>query len=753
MILLKKVVLIQNFLEKFFEIKFDESIIKNLDIESNFDLEKLDLIAKEAELGFFQDVSIKNEVDLLNNPEFIHPLTSEKLKYDFMKEFNKNYEKKIVKKEDYIDDIKKYFYKLWWNLPNFFSASFMLPADPKIPVYSIIDYLDNVLAISVSDKLSLMLVSIGPVQEFIAAARSTIDLKMGSYLLSFLTYQGINVIGEEYGYENVIFPYMRGNYFVKKDLEKLGIEIENYMDPSVASLPNVFTAIVPTSDIKNLERKIRKAIKEKMNEVSNFMKTFLMENNNIANQKITLLKNFSNVWDKQISQFPTILIVSQEIDSLKENLEKHFDYTGDNNYLNLLKKAGKNSSSIRFYGVFSELLGIKSSLRKATRDFVQNFEIGGEQGDDIGGENKAVIEVRTIYNNEERREKLSAISAIKRFFVNYLENKGYIEAYEKLKKIRTTEEIAGEYKLAVLIMDGDNMGKWISGKLAPNMKERLHSKVIAELERNGYDNLFENVNFVTPSYQRIISRTLNNFTNFVPKIVEEFGGLLIYAGGDDVLALFSSNKVFYAANKLRKVYSGIGNVEVEKFIFRDGWCYLKDKNIPVFNMMGPKATMSAGISVANCKFNLKMLLNLARKMEGLAKNNEDNSGKKKNSFAISTVRRSGQVVESRIFWDIDGFDVLFYAQNFIKSYEKVKSVKRLINRLISEYENFGVGEDIISVNDFKEKVIPYIAKKINFKNLAKERFLEIEDKEKFLEYLKILENIEYSRREEYEHEN
>ncbi|KAF2956643.1 type III-B CRISPR-associated protein Cas10/Cmr2 [Marinitoga sp. 38H-ov] len=700
-------------------------------------------------------------IDINQHPEYIHPLTGEKLEDYFNEEFKKIIRKidseKITEKIEYIDnDHRKSYYKLWWELPDLLNISYMLPADTRVPSHSIIDHLDSASAMSVSNNLSLILVSIGPVQEFIAAGRSTIDLKVGSYILSYLVFQGIKVIGEKYGYDNIIFPYMRGNYFVKKELEKLGLFLSTTADPSVASLPNVFTAIVPTKDINELKEEVNNAIKNEMNKISEYIKKYIKNN---ANEKIKIkvLSNFDK-WDEQVSQFPTIMIVEQKIANLEESIKDHYNYTKDEKIKNLYEELKKLENTytikdISFYGMYSELLGIKSTLRKATRDFNQLYENSKEHGDDISGSNKALIEIETIYENESKIEKLSALSAIKRFFVEYLKEINYTEAYEKLKDIRSTEKIADKYKLAVLLMDGDNMGKWISGNLAPSIKDRLHSKIVSEMKKDNEDyiKILEEIKFVTPAYQRMISRTLNHFSNFVPKIVEEFNGLLIYAGGDDVLALFPSNKVFNAANKLRKVYSGIGNEKIDNYEFKNGWCYLN--NIPVFNMMGKNATMSVGITISKHNFNLKLALNKAREMEKFAKSNEEGNIKK-NSFAIATIRRSGQVNQSRSFWDIDYYDVLAKSQEFITKYENKKSIKNLITRLKNEYQNFcldEMGNEIMSIKDFRDNVIPFIEKRMQLKLKDEIKIILADNmrfnKDKFIDFMITLENIEYSRRE------
>ena len=53
---------------------------------------------------------------------------------------------------------------------------------------------------------SLLKVQIGPVQEFIAQARSTRDLWSGSYLLSWLMAHAVKTVVDRCGEESLVFP-------------------------------------------------------------------------------------------------------------------------------------------------------------------------------------------------------------------------------------------------------------------------------------------------------------------------------------------------------------------------------------------------------------------------------------------------------------------------------------------------------------------------------------------------------------------
>ncbi|MEO0111631.1 MAG: type III-B CRISPR-associated protein Cas10/Cmr2, partial [candidate division WOR-3 bacterium] len=156
------------------------------------------------------------------------------------------------------------FLFLWRFLPEIFPWITTHPADSRAPNHSIYDHLVQTSAIvSCLPKPAFLLFTIGPVQEFIATARKTSDLWAGSYLLSYLTYKAIEIILEELGPDNVIYPNLLAQPLVDKWLyEKFeNTSIENFKEEiyfkkyidncfqeetlTIANFPNRFLAIVP----------------------------------------------------------------------------------------------------------------------------------------------------------------------------------------------------------------------------------------------------------------------------------------------------------------------------------------------------------------------------------------------------------------------------------------------------------------------------------------------------------------------------
>jgi CRISPR-associated protein Cmr2 len=161
----------------------------------------------------------------------------------------------------------------------------LLPADTRVPDHTIWSHLDIVSALAgamADDQPALLTMSFGPVQGFIAQARSTSDLWAGSHLLSSLVWQGLKVICEALGPDAVLFPHLRGVATVdrwllesvpeqrraawKQRFQAIHVEWLNSVSDAnplfAATLPNKFMAIVPASRAKALAQAVTDAVRE-----------------------------------------------------------------------------------------------------------------------------------------------------------------------------------------------------------------------------------------------------------------------------------------------------------------------------------------------------------------------------------------------------------------------------------------------------------------------------------------------------------
>ena len=642
------------------------------------------------------------------------------------------------------------FHALWWQLPDMMEGSAFLPADTRIPNHSIVDHLDSTSALAGTTedgkiKASLISVSVGPVQSFIAAARKTMDLWAGSYLLSMITYKGIEYIGKNYGFDCVIFPSLRNIAFVKESLLKWGVEFtvnSQVPKPStrVASLPNRFVAIVPTSEVKETLKNVEKAIKDGWNEISS------------AALKAGKPLDATNL-QMQLDTFPEVFTTSQElieIENAKEIISNLYNDSGIQDEIDNLNALSTEHGSHKpnagtLYSYSYRLLRSRADARKTLRTFgpfTDNSHVNGNTlpGDQFNGDMKAIYKLK----DGEKTDHLNAVNAVKRLYASEKSEKfPSVDVFadkNKQKFIEFTGDKPESYKnsyYAILLMDGDRMGRWIGGEYAPEISEviaePLRKAILSsDLPAKMKDYILKRKT-VQPAYHRTVSRTLNIFSSLVQLVVEKHGGELVYSGGDDVLAFLPAVSVLECADEIRRMYSGTGNVELDspegKLQFKDEVLWISGK--PHSAMMGLKATMSAGIAVVNKKFPLSQALRIARESEHIAKD-----GFGRDSFVVSIVRRSGQISRNGSKWSTkDGnFRTVTSLSKMIKTMDSSGFGSRSLRKLY--------GDDLILSNDeYVDKYIPYVLKKAgskkedngSFERMLKNYFRMMIDVEKEIE--------------------
>ena len=221
---------------------------------------------------------------------------------------------------------------------------------------------------------------------------------------------------------------------------------------------------------------------------------------------------------------------------------------------------------------------------------------------------------------------------------------------------------------ALILMDGDRMGAWLSGLGKDGESYRLpfektwHPRIRETLgQRYPEGDLADYRRAkrpVSPGRHIAVSTALNGFAlHIVRHIVEEIGtGKLIYAGGDDVLAMLSVDDLLAVMLLLRLAYSGIfptgqshGNKarELIKLPFGNfdlcrGHAQLHGR---LYRMMGDLATASVGAVVAHHQAPLGLVLRQLRAAEQRAKKDGG-----RDAFAVSLLKRSGGAVHLTCPW-------------------------------------------------------------------------------------------------------
>jgi len=260
-----------------------------------------------------------------------------------------------------------------------------------------------------------------------------------------------------------------------------------------------------------------------------------------------------------------------------------------------------------------------------------------------------------------------------------------------------TEKLSREKSkyFAVLALDGDTIGEWVSGERNPAYATQLADyedgshilKLGAKpyFERPEFGEFLKKRRLLSPSFHLQFSAALSHFAlRCVRPIVESYDGRLIYAGGDDVLALLPADGALACTQALRMAFQGSSDLRQPRapegsgrraqvaasghpgFLVRLDDAEDTDRArlrleerftdecgraIP-FIVPGPTADCSVGIAVAHFKSPLQDVVRAAHAAQKRAKAEMDRS-----AVAITLMKHSGETIEWAAKWD-GGLDLL-----------------------------------------------------------------------------------------------
>lgn len=231
------------------------------------------------------------------------------------------------------------------------------------------------------------------------------------------------------------------------------------------------------------------------------------------------------------------------------------------------------------------------------------------------------------------------------------------------------EVLAGEAGLetyyALILLDGDRMGKILSGdaEWTITYAESFHPEVRTRFEQYAKERPLltayaQSQRAPSPNRQFAISGALNDFSLIAARHVvgNEFMGRLIYAGGDDVLAMVPVAEALTCANRLQQVYRGVAASEQEAkswelrqvkrnvLYCRNGFAYL---NGTLMRMMGERASCSAGLVIAHHQTPLRAALRALRAAEKRAKGEGG-----RDAISVTLMKRSGGVTHFTSKWEV-----------------------------------------------------------------------------------------------------
>lgn len=417
----------------------------------------------------------------------------------------------------------------------------------------------------------LLSLSIGPVQDFIAAGRRTADLYAGSRILEALSRKAAEVL--QRGGASLIFP----------------------ADPQVTGVNKVLAELGDKPPPERLVQEVRLRLEE-----------YLLQE-----------------WEAAVGRLPRSYRDKIQEDRAKAQLRNFLEF-----YAAWVPFQEDYAAARR--AVERMLAG-----RKALRDFAPLDQ--GDQGvpkSPLDPAWAAVINAREwgdahLITEDGKRplrikptEHLDAISLFKRLF-GVLKH-GQVEstrvlARRSLHPQATAADVPGEEEdgvpepwpyFAILVADGDRMGELIGRQ--------------ASLEAH-----------------RKLSEKIGKFAKVADTIVREHHGLLVYSGGDDVLAFLPANQAVVCAKRLAQAFR-------EKV----------------------GGTLSVGVAIVHYREPLSLSLEAARGAERAAKNKAAPREEQGDRLAVAlhtrsgsslvVVRRWAELESSQLDWEVL---VRLYAEN------------------------------------------------------------------------------------------
>lgn len=461
----------------------------------------------------------------------------------------------------------------------------------------------------------LFICAIGPVQDFIATARRSRDLWYGSWMLSELSKAAARALAERYGRGSLVFPAPSTQAAL---LSASDLNVSNRIVAEVTDAP------------ATVGRAVEEAVRKRLGELSD-----------------EALSRVRGEFDRDLAE--------RQLADLVEYYWVGVEMAGTADY----RKA-------------RELAEALLAARKATRDFPQ-FAGSSNPKSSLDGARESVIpeegypsgrdnpqqrarKVAHLYRayGARRGERLSGIDLVKRLGMrgreqeprfrstSHMAAQPFLTMVNRVKGDGTGNRLISDIRSLLAAYDinaedhdgsllyESRLREWIAeGPELDDLRQKLEDCLsqYAGKARSGtyYALLLADGDSMgacidaQPDAQshRQLSEGLADFAVDVPQIVQnKHGGVLIYAGGDDILAYLPLHTVLQCAAELSTDFS---------------------KRMKAFTTApGKSPTLSAGLVVVHHLDPLSEAFELARDAEKTAK-----SVPGKNALAITISRRSG----------------------------------------------------------------------------------------------------------------
>ena len=476
---------------------------------------------------------------------------------------------------------------------------------------------------------SMLRVQIGPVQDFIAAARTSRDLWSGSYLLSRLMAAALNFL-EQRKEAEIIFP-------VTAELGICSWWANEQPNPhwkegaEAPCLSNKLVACVPTEQAEELASGVRRAVQNTWETLAERVKNMLPPG--IRQDRARMAR-----YDMQAARHLAVDYAHLPMDLPTDEIQKLAQgVTEETPLTKALSRLLAGEEGARYATIYYLVDHCMNAVRKVNGFTAGNAGTGRDAGwyasrdlvkDYLTGKEEQVFCLQrdahlcrgwkyAEYLAPCRRDALGAITLIKRlWYVDKMQ--GHEEKLPLLNalygpNVEGMDDRRNHY-YAVLAMDGDNIG----------------AALTRQNEQDG--------KMVDAAFHREFSTALADFAQKkVGRIVKAYGGELIYAGGDDVLALLP----LHVRQREQGTLSGAAIATAVACAAELGSAFRES-----MHSIRQGMTVSAGLALVHSSAPLQDAVEAARRAESRAK-----STLGRNAFSISLLKRSGEIIEWGARWD------------------------------------------------------------------------------------------------------
>lgn len=531
-------------------------------------------------------------------------------------------------------------------------------------------------------KKYVLLLSVGPVQSFIASARTSRDLWSGSWLLSEIAKAVAKMLKENQA--ELVFPYVTDDTLLKVGSEfSVGNKIQVVVNAdnvdaikSLAKQARDAAQARFTEEAGNARRELAK--KEADNLRENIWAAQINDYVEVQSSWAAIIGDDKNAYQRASKRAAQALAARKATRDFTPSLAKNaYDSAymipkssldgahetvlpsekkaikrmryqlrlSDSEQLDtvgIIKRLGGNPEQFTPFTrvtanawidrlTDAELNDINSAYAKLVKHGIATNVRGNKGEDNLSIYHKLPFDAQMLYPSRIDAEILQIERAI-----NIEGDHDLLQARDVLKDLRDStlkpiwQRIGQPSSYGVLLLaDGDKMGVLLD-----------HAATLA--------------------HHQAITKALSIFADSVAATMRRFNGHTIYAGGDDVLGFVPLHEALACAEALSVLFKDcLASVAHEL-----------DTDTP---------TLSVGLAIAHIMTPLGQIRELAKRAEAVAKGDALADHETRNALGITLSVRSGSVSDMRIRWDDE--ETLKQFNSWVKAYGVVGEDRQLPSRI------------------------------------------------------------------------